>query len=63
MLLNKTSMNQAAGQEVIKLKSLLCKRDFKTLMIYINHVKLFAICRNEVKWSALFLIPTYRKSV
>ncbi len=28
-----TSMNQAAGQEVIKLKSLLCKRDFKTLMI------------------------------
>ncbi len=52
MLLNKTSMNQAAGQEVIKLKSLLCKRDFKTLMVYINHVKSFAICRNEVTWSS-----------
>lgn len=55
MLLNKTSMNQAAGEEVIKLKSSLCKRDSKTLMIYINYVKLFTICRNEVKWSPCFL--------
>ncbi len=29
LLLNKTSMNQAAGQEVIKLKSLLCNVTLK----------------------------------
>lgn len=56
MPLNKTSINHAAGEEVIKLKSSLYKRDSKTVMIYINYVKLFAMCRNEVKWSWCFII-------